>query len=52
MKKEIAMRWIEALRSGKYMQGKGRLRSFYDEFCCLGVLCNLHAIEHPEIAKN
>lgn len=32
--------WIDALRSGKYKQGKGRLCS--DEgFCCLGVLCDV-----------
>ena len=49
MKKEIADKWIAALRSGEYKQIKGRLRT--DEgFCCLGVLCNIHAQEHPEIA--
>lgn len=32
--------WIDALRSDKYKQGKGRLCS--DEgFCCLGVLCDV-----------
>ncbi len=31
--------WIEALRSGKYQQGPGRLRACHGEaFCCLGVL--------------
>lgn len=33
--------WIEALESGKYKQGRNRLRSEEDEFCCLGVLCNI-----------
>lgn len=42
--------WVEALRSGQYKKGTGRLRPTYDSFCCLGVLCNLHAMEHPSIA--
>lgn len=32
--------WINALRSGKYAQGKSYLR-LGDEFCCLGVACDL-----------
>lgn len=50
MHKDIAKKWIKALTSGKYKQTQGRLRN-NDSFCCLGVLCNLHAQEHPEIAK-
>lgn len=36
--------WVAALRSGRYHQGPGRLRvtrNGRDEFCCLGVLCDL-----------
>lgn len=33
--------WVAALRSGKYQQGLGCLRSLDDKFCCLGVLCDL-----------
>lgn len=33
--------WLAALRSGKYMQGRGFLRTGKDEFCCLGVLCDI-----------
>lgn len=51
MKKSIMEKWVAALRSGEYKQGKGQLRNSQNEFCCLGVLCNLHAQEHPEIAK-
>ena len=40
MKPEIAKLWVAALRSGKYKQGRGRLRRG-DSFCCLGVLCDL-----------
>lgn len=51
MKKEIALRWAAALKSKKYKQGAGRLRSAHDDFCCLGVLCNLHAQDHPGVAR-
>ena len=50
MNKEIKQQWIAALTSGKYKQGGGQLRSENNKFCCLGVLCNLHAQAHPEIA--
>lgn len=30
--------WIDALLSGEFKQGKGRLRTG-DSFCCLGVAC-------------
>lgn len=39
--KEECKRWIDDLRSGKYKQGVGRLRSknqYGEYFCCLGVL--------------
>lgn len=32
--------WIAALRSGKYKQGKSRLKRG-DAFCCLGVACDI-----------
>ena len=51
MRKDIAMQWIAALRSGDYQQARHRLRDCDDAFCCLGVLCNLHAQAHPEEAK-
>jgi hypothetical protein len=41
MKKSVAMKWVKALRSGKYMQGIGQLRTRNDRFCCLGVLCDI-----------
>lgn len=44
MNPKIAKRWIKALRSGKYKQDTGQLRNG-DKFCCLGVLCDLHAKE-------
>lgn len=41
MKEEVKEKWLHALRSGNYKQGVGRLRTD-DEFCCLGVLCDLY----------
>ena len=42
--KERRKIWVEALRSGKYEQGRATL--FADgKFCCLGVACDLFAEE-------
>lgn len=43
MDTELKQRWVEALRSDKYKQGRKRLRNpdYQDEFCCLGVLADL-----------
>ena len=43
--KEHRRLWVEALRSGKYKQGQGVLRSADDHYCCLGVLCDLAGVE-------
>ena len=40
MKKSYAMKWIKALRSGKYKQARGYLKTDVGH-CCLGVLCTL-----------
>lgn len=40
MKTKYKRKWIKALRSGKYKQGTDYLKRG-DEFCCLGVLCDL-----------
>lgn len=42
MNAEVKKMWVEALRSGEYKQGRGQLR-FGNEYCCLGVLCDLHS---------
>jgi hypothetical protein len=47
MDQELKTRWTTALRSGEYAQGYGALRKPAeeegrpDEFCCLGVLCDI-----------
>lgn len=49
MNAEVKQAWLDALRSGKYKQGKGQLRSTYSNksmYCCLGVLCDLHSQKH------
>ena len=45
MNPEVKQKWIDALRSGKYEQGSGKLRGA-NGYCCLGVLCDLYAQEH------
>jgi hypothetical protein len=42
--KAFRRKWVAALRSGKYKQGDGFLRS-EKGFCCLGVACDLAAPE-------
>lgn len=42
MKKDIAKIWVEALKSGDYLQGTEYLCAD-DRYCCLGVLCDLYA---------
>lgn len=44
MREDVKNLWVEALRSGEYRQGVGRLAKKVDgrkEHCCLGVLCDL-----------
>jgi len=42
MRPEIKQKWVAALRSGDYEQGKMALQTSDGKFCCLGVLCDLH----------
>lgn len=46
MNKKIKEKWLEALRSGEYEQGRGALKRGKDgygvKYCCLGVLCDLY----------
>ena len=38
---ELKARWLEALRSGRYQQGRQSLRPTLESYCCLGVLCDV-----------
>lgn len=42
----IREKWLPALRSGEYKQGKSFLRDEHDQFCCLGVACDVIANEN------
>lgn len=53
MDPQIKARWLEALRSGKYEQGRSALNTggANGQFCCLGVLCEL-AVEDGVVTRN
>jgi hypothetical protein len=42
----VRERWIDALLSGHYKQGRSALR-IEDRYCCLGVLTELYLQDHP-----
>lgn len=45
MEPELKKKWVDALRSGEYKQGRTYLRRRKDNtFCCLGVLCEVAGI--------
>lgn len=48
--------WITRLRSGEYVQGHGRLRSFdkkgTQRDCCLGVLCDVVGLDVNAAGKD
>ena len=51
MKPAIKKLWVEALRSGKYKQGKSALKVKTKKgfkYCCLGVLCELYQETHKK----
>jgi hypothetical protein len=47
MNQQVKQKWISALLSGDYQQGKEALCED-GKYCCLGVLCDLYRKEHPE----
>lgn len=52
MKKNVAKKWISALRSGSYKQIRNTLKKVKnnqeESFCALGVLCDIYQKEHPK----
>ena len=52
MKIEIAKQWVDALKSGTYQQGQGKLHATDINgacmYCCLGVLCDLYMQQNPD----
>lgn len=54
MDKNIKKKWTEALRSGKFVQGKMSLKRKLDaetefRYCCLGVLCEVLTEVNPDV---
>ena len=50
MNKALKKKWVAALRSGKYRQGRARLctpakHGGHVKYCCLGVLCEISKAE-------
>lgn len=43
--------WTEALESGRYRQGRGRLGSAKIGYCCLGVRCIIHGLKFDRLAS-
>ena len=43
MEAKMKKRWIKALRSGEYEQGREDLK-VDEKFCCLGVLCDISGL--------
>src|SRR5262245_46348253 len=43
MNEQIKERWLEALRHPFYKKGRQYLHRRTNQFCAIGVLCNLHS---------
>lgn len=54
-REQIRTYWLEALRSGRFKQGKGHLRKKADDgtirYCCLGVLTCVLGTESISVAR-
>lgn len=44
---EFKAKWVAALRSGEYQQGRLHLHPSKDTYCCLAVACIVDGIEPP-----
>lgn len=44
-------KWVAALRSGEYKQGRTQLK-WGDTYCCLGVLCEISGKDYDDYADN
>ena len=48
MNEQVKDKWVAALKSGKYKQARGYLKT-ENGYCCLGVLCELFIAESNEL---
>ena len=50
---EVKERWVEALRSGNYLQTIERLKATISDdkvgYCCLGVLCEIESVPNSRV---
>lgn len=44
-REEIIEKWCQALESGQYQKGVGKLKDEDGNYCCLGVLCEILELE-------
>ncbi|SRR6266700_7902151 len=52
MKKSVMVKWVAALRSGKYKQTRNQLHNPKgDGYCCLGVLCKISGKEFNSVEQ-
>ena len=51
MDSNLKQKWVRALRSGKYTQAIGQLKT-EDGFCCLGVLCDVYDSSNWTVASD
>lgn len=52
MNKGLKRKWIAALLSGRYTQGRRALQDKFGRNCCLGVLCRVLGLEQREAPTN
>jgi hypothetical protein len=50
MREDVKTRWLAALRSGEYKQGRKQLATEEGKFCCLGVLCEISGLKYDKDA--
>lgn len=50
MNAQLKAKWVEALRSGKYLQTQHQLKDDVG-FCCLGVLCDIQGADFEAIRE-
>jgi hypothetical protein len=51
MDKDLKRKWVKALRSGKYKQGKETLNDGHGHYCCLGVMLRVAGLSARQISQ-
>jgi hypothetical protein len=50
--KKMRSKWLRALRSGKYKQGRNALLNKQDGYCCLGVLASVCGVPKQRLLEH